>query len=138
MSYGKASKRLGIFLAAAALAGCASSAGPAEAPSPAGGGAALTSTPELIAQGQQIFAGPGRCRVCHGDGGVGGRFGPNLTDDEWAWIDPSSPTAMSDLVERIRQGVSEPRISDSGMPPMGGANLSDEQLQALAAYILSL
>jgi mono/diheme cytochrome c family protein len=98
----------------------------------------MVSTPELVAQGQQIFAGPGRCRVCHGDGGSGGRFGPDLTDDEWVWIDPSSPTVMEDLVARIREGVSEPRISDSGMPPMGGANLTDEQLQALAAYILSL
>ncbi len=92
----------------------------------------------MIAEGQQIFGGAGRCAVCHGNGAVGGRFGPDLTDDDWAWIDPASPSAMTDLANLIRSGVTEPRVSDSGMPPMGGGNLSDAQLNALAAYILSL
>ncbi len=137
MAHNRASKRAGMLFVAALVAGCASAAEPEPAAGPVPvADAGVTSTPELIADGQQIFG--GACSVCHGTGAVGGQFGPNLTDDEWAWIDPASPTALSDLANLIRTGVTEPRISDSGMPPMGGRNLTDVQLNALAAYILSL
>ena len=136
MSCRVASKRIGFLFGVALLASCASAEGPAPAPEPAADMGAAP-TPEMIAEGEQIFGGAGRCSVCHGPGAVGGRFGPNLTDDDWAWIDPASGTAMANLANLIRTGVTEPRISDSGMPPMGGGNLSDAQLNALAAYILS-
>jgi len=129
-------------LALAALAaGCASSGmaadAPADAPAPSAG-AAMAPTPELIAEGEQVFAGAGGCGICHGNNAAGGAFGPDLTDDDWAWIDPASPNAMAELADLIRTGVTEPRISDTGMPPMGGRTLTEEQLSALAAYILSL
>ena len=137
MVYNRASKPTGMLFVAALVASCASAAEPETATGPAPvADAGVTSTPELIADGQQIFG--GACSVCHGTGAIGGQFGPDLTDDEWAWIDPTSPTALSDLANLIRTGVMEPRISDSGMPPMGGRNLTDAQLNALAAYILSL
>ena len=137
MAHSRASKRAGMLFAAALVAGCASAAEPMAEPAPAPD-PGVASTPELIAAGQQIFGGAGRCSVCHGAGAVGGHFGPDLTDDDWAWIDPASSAAMSDLANLIRTGVVEPRISDTGMPPMGGGNLTDAQLNALAAYILSL
>ncbi len=137
MADGRALKRVSMLFTSALVTGCASAEAPAAAPAPAAD-AGVTATPAMVADGQQIFGGAGRCSVCHGAGAVGGRFGPNLTDDDWAWIDPGSPTAMGDLANLIRTGVLEPRISDTGMPPMGGGNLSDDQLNALAAYILSL
>lgn len=139
MSQGSASKVFGMIFAATLAVGCASS-GEEAAPMPAPEEEVemAAPSPELVADGAQVFATAGRCETCHGAAGAGGRFGPDLSDDEWAWIDPASASAMQDLVELIRTGISEPRVSETGMPPMGGANLSDDQLQALAAYILSL
>ena len=127
----------GTLALAALTPGCAGAGASGSPPAPAAD-VAMAPTPEMIAEGGQIFGGAGRCAVCHGNGAVGGRFGPNLTDDDWAWIDPASPSAMEDVADLIRTGVTEPRVSDAGMPPMGGGNLTDGQLSALAAYILSL
>ena len=142
MAHIRVSKGVGVLFSIAFMAGCASGGG-------AGGGGGMAaadpgptaapvveSTPELVAEGQALFG--QRCRTCHGNEGVGTAFGPNLTDDEWAWIDPASPAALMDLAGLIRSGVMEPRVSDTGMPPMGGGNFSGPQLNALAAYVLSL
>lgn len=138
MARSKARKRVSVLFAAMLAAGCASMEAPeGGAPAPAAD-MAVTPTPEMIAEGQQIFGGAGRCAVCHGNAAGGSQFGPDLTDDDWAWIDPASPSALTDVANLIRSGVMEPRISDAGMPPMGGGNLSDAQLNALAAYLLSL
>jgi mono/diheme cytochrome c family protein len=97
----------------------------------------MTATPQMVEQGRQLFA--TSCARCHGTNGVNGQFGPNLADDEWLWINPSSPTVMADVANLIRTGVSTPRAPGStGMPPMGGASFTDDQLNALAAYVLSL
>jgi mono/diheme cytochrome c family protein len=70
---------------------------------------------------------------------VNGRFGPNLADDDWLWVDPSSRTLLSDVAAFIKAGTTERRwTSGNGMPPMGGGNFSDEMINNLAAYILSL
>ena len=137
MAHSRALKRVSVLFVAVLALGCASAEGPEAGPAPAAD-AGVMATPELVAEGQDVFGGAGRCSVCHGAGAVGGRFGPDLTDAEWAWIDPASPNAMGDLTNLIRTGITEPQISDTGMPPMGGGNLSDGQLNALAAYILSL
>ena len=141
MTQSRVSKGLGMFFTVAFVAGCASGVmtvtdpGAAAAPMPAAD-PGVVSTPELVAEGQALFG--QRCRTCHGNTGAGGPFGPDLTDDEWAWIDPAAPSALSELANLIRTGVTEPRVSDTGMPPMGGGNFNDEQLNALAAYVLSL
>ena len=38
----------------------------------------------------------------------------------------------------IKSGVPQPVEHPGPMPPMGGANLSDDQVNALAAYIVTL
>ena len=136
----RVSQGVSVLFGVAFMAGCASGGGGGGAmaaadPEPTGA-PVVESTPELVAEGQALFA--QRCRICHGNEGAGTAFGPNLTDDEWAWIDPASPAALTDLASLIRTGVMEPRVSDTGMPPMGGGNFSDPQLNALAAYVLSL
>jgi mono/diheme cytochrome c family protein len=45
---------------------------------------------------------------------------------------------MTQMVAVIRTGVAQPREYPAPMPPMGGANLSEDQLQAVSAYVLSL
>lgn len=92
-------------------------------------------TQEQFDQGQEIYAGTGGCQACHGPNGAGSTLGPNLADDEWLHV--SGPD-VAELVDVIRDGVSQPQQYPAPMPPMGGANLDDEQVQALAGYVASL
>lgn len=92
-------------------------------------------TQEEFDQGQQLFAGPGGCQACHGPDGTGSQLAPDLTDDEW--LNVPGPD-IDVLAELIRTGVAEPQQHPAPMPPMGGANLSDDQVRALAAYVASL
>jgi mono/diheme cytochrome c family protein len=110
----------------------------APAPAPAAPGAATGADAALVAQGQQVFSGPGICFSCHGPAGQGTPLGPNLTDDTWIWIENPQENLQSKLVEQIRGGTPQPREFPAPMPPMGGASLTDEQVQAVAAYVASL
>lgn len=103
-------------------------------PSAAATGAA---TPEMIAQGRSLFSGSGRCAVCHAPTGRGGSLGPNLTDDEWIWVD-TSEAIRPQIAEIIRGGIPEPQQYPAPMPAMGGGNLTDAEIQALAAFVESL
>ena len=110
----------------------------AAAPAPAGGGAVPAEpTQEMIARGNEIFHGKaanGICYTCHGQNGEGGQLAPNLTDAEWLNTDGS----MQGLVEVIRTGVMQPKKFPAPMPPMGGADLNQEDLTAVAGYVYSL
>jgi mono/diheme cytochrome c family protein len=99
---------------------------------PAAGGAAIT--PELIAQGDKIFHGPGNCYACHGTNAQGS-VGPNLTDAEWI----HSKGTYEDIVAQVMKGVPKEE-SKSGivMPPRGGSTISDDDVKAVAAYVYSL
>jgi mono/diheme cytochrome c family protein len=98
----------------------------------AAGGAAIT--PELVAQGDKIFHGPGNCYACHGTNAQGS-VGPNLTDAEWI----HSKGTYEDIVAQVIHGVPKEE-SKSGivMPPKGGSSISDDDVKAVAAYVYSL
>ena len=107
---------------------------PAADTPPAGGG---KTSPQQIALGDSIFhgqAGGGTCYVCHGQDAKGSAVGPNLTDGEWINTDGS----LEGIVKTIKSGVPTPKKAPAPMPPMGGATLTDEQVQAVAAYEYSL
>lgn len=96
------------------------------------GGAEVTDeTLELLAQDSGIVA-TGRttfttnCAACHGDNAEG-RIGPNLTDPNW--IHGGAPTQ---IYGTIRDG-----FTANGMPAWG-AVLGERQVQAVAAYLLTL
>lgn len=113
------------LVAALAAGGCAS----------AGGGmAAGAATPQMIAAGQTAYA--ASCAGCHGQAGVGTQRAPNLADDEYVWIDTNRPVRPQ-IVTIIREGIRTPRVSQNGMPAVG-ANMSEDQVQAIAAYVESL
>lgn len=92
-------------------------------------------TQEQYTQGKQLFSGQGGCHACHGPQATGTQLGPNLTDDEWINI---SGRNVDEIVEVIKTGVPQPQQHPGPMPPMGGANLDDAQIQALAAYVAGL
>ena len=91
-------------------------------------------TPELIAQGDKVFHGPGNCYACHGTNAQGA-VGPNLTDAEWL----HSKGTFDDLVAQVNHGVpKEESKSGIPMPPKGGSSISDDDVKAVAAYVYSL
>lgn len=92
-------------------------------------------TQEMVAQGKQIFTSTGLCFTCHGPDGKGmSGLGPNLTDNQWLNVDGSYDA----IVQVITTGVAQPKEAASPMPPMGGAQLTDEQIRAVAAYVYAL
>lgn len=79
---------------------------------------------EKVAEGKAAFL--GKCQSCHGAAGGGG-IGPNLTDK--FWIHGAAPEAIG---KSIYEGY--PAM---GMPAWG-AIVTDSELVALVAYVVSL
>jgi mono/diheme cytochrome c family protein len=94
-------------------------------------------TAEMVEQGRQVYAGPGICFTCHGQNAQGTPLGPNLADGQWIWV-TDGPDLQTQLVTIIRTGVTQPREYPAPMPPMGGANLNEDQLEAVVAYLMTL
>jgi mono/diheme cytochrome c family protein len=93
-------------------------------------------TPALVALGDSVFhgrVGRATCFACHGAKGVGG-LAPPLTSGTWLHSDGS----YASIVRVVRDGVLKPSRGPTPMPPMGGVNLTPEQLRAVAAYVYTL
>jgi mono/diheme cytochrome c family protein len=101
---------------------------------PSGSPGAPEPVPELQATGKAIFEGKGNCATCHGRDGKGTPLGPDLTDGEWL----NASGSFEDLRTVIRQGVTKPKKFPAPMPAMGGARLSDDEIGAVARYVLEL
>lgn len=93
---------------------------------------------DLVAQGQQLFNGQGICFTCHGMNGTGGQLAPDLTDGNWLWIDPAAGDVETQIATLIETGVAQPKEYPAPMPPMAGVQLSQEQIRALTAYVMSI
>jgi len=94
-------------------------------------------TKEMVALGDRIYhgqVGGATCTGCHGAAGTGTALGPNLTDTQWLWSDGS----YRGIAKTITAGVPEPKQYRAPMPPMGGAQLTPDQVSAVAAYIWGL
>ena len=103
-------------------------------PSAGGGGA---QSPQQIALGDSIFhgqVGGGTCSACHGQDAKGTAVAPDLTDSQWLNGDGS----YQFIVNTITNGVPKPKQHPAPMPPKGGAPLTDDQVNAVAAYEYSL
>jgi mono/diheme cytochrome c family protein len=90
-------------------------------------------TADMIASGEKQFKG-GVCIACHGADATGTAMAPNLTDSEWINIDGSYDAIKS----TIKTGVPTPKSHPAAMPPMGGAQLTDQQIAEIAAYVYSI
>lgn len=84
--------------------------------------------------GRQIFTGKGLCAACHGPEAKGTALAPDLTDAEWLHADGT----VESIAKVITDGVPTPKKHPAPMPPKGGAQLSDAEIQAVARYIASL
>jgi glucose/arabinose dehydrogenase/mono/diheme cytochrome c family protein len=94
-------------------------------------------TKEMVALGERIYhgqVGAATCTGCHGANAKGTPLGPDLTDAQWLWGDGS----YASISKIITTGVSQPKQYRSPMPPLGGAQLSSDQVSAVAAYIWAI
>ena len=117
----------------------APAAEPAAAPA-AEPAAAMMALPEgvtqaMVTEGDAIFHGAGLCQTCHGPDAKGMALAPDLTDGEWLNVTGHN---YDEIVTVITNGVAQPKQHPAPMPAKGGANLSDEQVHAVAAYVYSL
>ena len=97
-----------------------------------------TITPAIVALGDSVFhgqSGGAICYTCHGPEGKGTlTIAPNLTDTLWL----HGSGSYGDIIRVISEGVPKPKESSAPMPPMGGASLTRQQVEAVAAYVYSL
>jgi mono/diheme cytochrome c family protein len=117
---------------------------PPEGTNPNAGAAAVEklpvpegATPAMVAVGDRIYhgqVGGAPCAGCHGANATGTPLGPGLTSKKWLWGDGS----YAGILKTIKEGVPQPKEYRSPMPPMGGAQLTPEQLSAVAAYVWAL
>ena len=84
--------------------------------------------------GKAVFEGKGMCFACHGKDAKGTPLAPDLTDAEWINVDGTLPA----IIALIEKGVPKPVKHPAPMPPMGGAKLSREEIEAVAAYVKEL
>ena len=109
----------------------ASAASTAKLPVPPG------ATPAMVPVGDRVYHGElggASCVGCHGPDAKGSPLGPDLTARKWLWSDGS----YAGILKVIREGVAQPKEYRSPMPPMGGAQLTNDQLAAVAAYVWAL
>jgi glucose/arabinose dehydrogenase len=94
-------------------------------------------TQAMVMLGDRIYhgqVGGAPCTGCHGIDGAGTPLGPTLKAHAWLWSDGS----YAGIKQTILAGVAAPKQYRSAMPAMGGAQLSADQLSAVAAYVWTL
>ena len=81
----------------------------------------------LVEAGAEVYS--INCAACHGEDGKGDRFqgAPNLTDAIWLY---------GGDFDTIRESVWNARFGV--MPPMGGADLTEAEIRAVATYVHQL
>src|SRR5215469_350968 len=120
----------------------AATAAPPEGTNAAAGASAANlpvptgSSRQMVQLGEQVFHGAGgaACTGCHGADARGTPLGPSLITKQWLWSDGS----YDGITRVVRNGVPQPKQFREPMPPMGGAQLNEEQVQAVAAYLWAL
>ncbi len=87
----------------------------------------LAKDPGALALGERIFM--NNCAQCHGSDARGGTSYPNLTNDNAAWLGERNAAHIVNTITNGRIGI---------MPALGAAIGGDEEIRALAHYVLSL
>ena len=90
-------------------------------------------TQEMVTAGAALW-GTKTCFTCHGTDATGTALAPNLTDSTWLNVDGS----FDAIVQLVQTGVPTPKEHPAPMPAMGGAQLTEDEIRQLAAYVYAL
>jgi mono/diheme cytochrome c family protein len=91
-------------------------------------------TEEMVEEGRAAFAAAGVCAACHGADAGGSPIGPNLRNGEWIHVDGSVDEIARIITAGVAQAVQYPGM----MPPLGGAQITPEQVRQIATYLYAL
>jgi mono/diheme cytochrome c family protein len=87
-------------------------------------------TLDMVQAGRRVFE-TTACFTCHGMDGYGTALGPTLRPHDWL----NSDGSFEGIMGVVRNGVPQPVQYPAPMPAMGGAQLTDEQVRQVAAYV---
>jgi len=127
--------RFGLFSALVTISGLTALPSRAAAQTP-GALTPLDSLPpgvtmQMVEQGQALFRSQGQCYTCHGETAEGD-VGPNLTDGDWL----QEKGSYLSIVEVVMSGIPEARsATGTAMPPRGDSDITDIEVQSVAAYV---
>ena len=116
--------------------GTAGTAGGTGGPTP--GAPPEGATAAMVALGDSIFHGQaasGTCFTCHGADAKGTPLAPPLVQHQWLTGDGS----YAFIQKRVTEGMPQPTAPYTApMLPMGGVQLSADQIKAVAAYVYAI
>jgi mono/diheme cytochrome c family protein len=87
---------------------------------------------EEARQGAEDYA--RSCAICHGPDAAGTQLAPPLVGRAWTRVEPQP----GPLTELIRNGVARAGDYPVPMPPRGGGDFDDAEIDAIALYVLAL
>ncbi len=124
-------------------AGATTSAAPGGAagalPTPVPGTPPAGATVAMVAEGDSIFHGlkaGGLCITCHGPDAAGTPLAPPLANKQ-QWL--TGDGSYDFIQKRVTTGMPTPTPPyTSPMLPMGGAQLTPDQIKSVAAYVYSI
>jgi mono/diheme cytochrome c family protein len=90
-------------------------------------------TLDMVQSGRTVFQ-TTVCFTCHGMDGSGTALGPSLRDTDWL----NSDGSFEGIMGVVRNGVAQPQQYPSAMPPMGGAQLTEDQIRDVSAYVYAI
>ena len=125
--------------ATAAAGGAAPGTAPGALPTPAPGAPPAGATVAMLAEGDSIFHGMkagGLCQTCHGPDAAGTPLAPPLANKQ-QWL--TGDGSYDFIQKRVTTGMPTPTPPySSPMLPMGGAQLTADQIKSVAAYVYSI
>jgi mono/diheme cytochrome c family protein len=105
---------------------------------PVAGAPPAGATVAMVAEGDSVFhglKGGGICFSCHMPDANGGPLAPSLVDTAWVTIDGSYVA----IQKRVTDGMPNPTPPYlAPMLPMGGAQLTPDQVKSVAAYVYAI
>lgn len=90
-------------------------------------------TLDMVQAGKTVFE-TTTCFTCHGMDASGTALAPSLRDQDWLNSDGSFDAIMN----VVRTGVLQPVQYPAAMPAMGGAQLTDDQVRDVTAYVYAI
>jgi cbb3-type cytochrome c oxidase subunit III len=90
-------------------------------------------TLDMVQQGKTVFE-TTTCFTCHGMDATGTALAPSLRDQDWL----NSDGSFDGIVGVVRNGVTQPQQYPAAMPAMGGAQLTEDQIRSVSAYVYAI